>query len=70
MELKLRDGMLMVLMLAEAKINPSVVRKEPFFSMVPLGGDENIGEAVAGRFGNSRYPVWKSANSSPKGRPV
>jgi hypothetical protein len=29
MELKLRHGMLMVLMLAEAKINPSVVRKEP-----------------------------------------
>jgi hypothetical protein len=34
--------------------------------MVPLGSDENIGEAVAGDLGNHRYPVWKSATYKPQ----
>jgi hypothetical protein len=34
--------------------------------MVPLGGDENIGEAVAGIFGIHDYPVWKSARYKPQ----
>jgi hypothetical protein len=45
---------------------PQWCEKSPFFSMVPLGSDENIGEAVAGDFGSRRYPVWKSATFKPQ----
>ncbi len=41
-------------------------RRAPFFSMVPLGGDENSGEAIARCYGGNCYPVWKSANSKPQ----
>jgi len=36
--------------------------------MVPLGGDENIGEAVAGQFEAAVIPFGRVQEASPKGR--
>jgi hypothetical protein len=31
--------------------------------MLPLDGDEDIGEVARARFREGRYPVWKSAKT-------
>jgi len=38
-----------------------MVRESPSISMVPLDGEEDIGEVAHGLC-NGNYPVWKTAN--------
>ena len=52
-----------MVVLFQRKLRPIIqwCDSSPNLSMVPLNGDENIGEAALGVIGKGRYPVWKSA---------